>query len=161
MNPIEIPGANSSLTKPKNWDEARDGECETLKVLTGVDEAGRQILASAWRPTKDELEALSHGHAVMLTIYGRSHPPVWIGVTPTAVDVPVENLKIEEMQKQYFHDTAKREIEIVVASLGLSWEVKTPADVVKLMILSWLRGRVWQETYSEPPTAEARNAGAT
>jgi hypothetical protein len=85
MTPIEIPGANVSLTPPTDWDEARDGVCMTLRVLRATDEDGRPVVQSAWRPSDIELTALVNGHAVLFTTYGRSHPPVWIGVTEKPV----------------------------------------------------------------------------
>lgn len=85
MNPIDMPGSNCNLTAPRDWDETRDGECVTLRVLKTTDEAGHPLLQSAWRPSDIELTQLVNGHAIMLTIYGQSHPPVWIGVTKEPV----------------------------------------------------------------------------
>ena len=97
MLPVEIPGSNVSLTPPKGWDEARDGKCETLRVLRGPLEDGRVIVQSAWLPSAEELACLNKGHAVLFTAYGATHPPIWIDVTPVRTeDVPAAAAVTEE-----------------------------------------------------------------
>lgn len=75
MNPGKMAGANRALTKPRDWDVAKQGECCTLPVLdTGI------FMQSAWYPSPEELMLLNAGHPVVLQIWSRSHPPVSIGV---------------------------------------------------------------------------------
>lgn len=85
MNPVKIPGANKEFAAPTDWDALRNGECVPLPVLMTVDDEGLMLLQSAWKPDAAELEALNHGSAVVLTIFGHGHPPVSVGVTPQAV----------------------------------------------------------------------------
>lgn len=78
MNPGKIAGANHDFGKPKTWDDATQGECVTLPVLnTGT------TLQSAWFPSAEELGAMNQGCPVVLTIWGRQHPVVAVGVAPT------------------------------------------------------------------------------
>lgn len=85
MNPIKIPGANKEFAAPTDWDGLRNGECATLPVLMTVDDEGLMLLQSAWKPDAAELEALNHGSAVVLMIFGRGHPPVSLSVTHESV----------------------------------------------------------------------------
>lgn len=75
MNPARVKGANLELGAPPSWDTAKHGECRALPVLDCGD-----LYQSAWFPTPEELHAMIHGHPVILTIYGRSHPPVYLDV---------------------------------------------------------------------------------
>lgn len=38
------------------------------------------IIATFWRPTKEELKTLNAGGSVVLHVWGTAHPPVAIGV---------------------------------------------------------------------------------
>lgn len=71
MDWVNFKGANLQLGKPRDWDDATQGECGTLPVLR--DDAG---FVSCWRPTPDELAMLNDGGVVTLTVIGEGHPPV-------------------------------------------------------------------------------------
>lgn len=77
MNPGRISTANTELGQPKGWDVSRHGPCRTLPVA-----AADGMFQSCWYPSAEELEAMIRGCPVLLTIWGRSHPPVDIGVAP-------------------------------------------------------------------------------
>lgn len=51
------------------------GDCDTLQVR---DRAG--TMESAWYPTAEERAAIMSGRPIMLTVWGRSHPPVSVNV---------------------------------------------------------------------------------
>lgn len=75
MNPGKLEGANLSLGAPENWNAEKFGECVALPVLdNGV------TLQSIWIPDAEELAALNAGQPVLLTIYGRNHPAIAVGV---------------------------------------------------------------------------------
>ena len=95
MNPINIPGANVALTKPRDWDEEQDGKCETLRVWRGEVDS-RTVLQSAWQPTPEEIEKLKSGHYIVLCVYGRTHPPVWISVSDRPKGLQCEARGIHE-----------------------------------------------------------------
>lgn len=65
--------------QPKNWDEARDGECYGLPVVrTNV------TLVSCWRMSLlERLQAFFTGH-IWLSIYGSQQPAVSLSVKPLA-----------------------------------------------------------------------------
>jgi hypothetical protein len=83
MKAVNIKGATRDLAKPRDWDEGRDGPCGSLPVRDGM--AGPiPTMASAWLPSKAELEMLNVGHPVILTVHGMTHPAVSIGVGTSA-----------------------------------------------------------------------------
>lgn len=77
MNPTRIPNANRIFTPPKDWDEARNGECSPLPVLdTG------EFFQSAWVPDPVEIDCLKAGAPVVVTIWGRQLPPHSVSTMP-------------------------------------------------------------------------------
>lgn len=81
MNPGKIAGANWVFGAPPDWDAAAQGDCGALPVLNLKTPAGTQ-LQSAWFPSPEELGAMNQGCPVILTIHGKSHPVVEVGVAP-------------------------------------------------------------------------------
>lgn len=77
MNPSKIQGANAALGAPEDWDADKQGECATLPVRINA-EAG--TIESAWEPSDEEKAAIAAGRPVILTIWGRLHPPVSVNV---------------------------------------------------------------------------------
>lgn len=75
MFPGAIANANLILHKPENM---TDEECSSLHVVRC--EHG---FTSAWFPTPEELKLINSGSPVYLTIFGDSHPPVYLGVLPS------------------------------------------------------------------------------
>lgn len=78
MNIGKIDGATRELGKPPNWDQATQGPCLALPVRDDG-----PIMQSAWYPSPEEIEAMQRGCPVILTVWGRGHPPVNVGVSPT------------------------------------------------------------------------------
>lgn len=77
MNPVKIEGANKTLTKPSNWDEGQScGDLHVKEVTDGI----YYSVSSAWLPTPAELEALKAGKPLILTVAGRTMPPVILHV---------------------------------------------------------------------------------
>ncbi len=82
MISIKFAQANQVLTKPDGWDEEKQGECGDLHVYNSG-----SYIASCWRPTAEELEALNAGGAVVVSLYGQTQPPMQLF---TAVTETVE-----------------------------------------------------------------------
>lgn len=55
-------------------------ECNALPITRIQYSDGTPAVASFWRPTPAELALLAQGHAVRLTVLGRTHPPLMLGV---------------------------------------------------------------------------------
>jgi hypothetical protein len=52
MKWVKVRGQNSNFTKPKDWDEHRDGKCGTLPVR--VEQEGiYNCMYSAWLPSAE------------------------------------------------------------------------------------------------------------
>lgn len=83
MNPVKIHGFTRELGKPADWDESKNGPCDTLAVIDTKDHNNNPCMVSAWKPTPEELEALNRGMPVLLWVYGAGHPPVAVGVAIT------------------------------------------------------------------------------
>jgi len=90
MLPVTNPAATRRLGAPPNWDQARDGECGALEIADVIDEkSGNRVMESLWRPAPEELAALNAGAAVVLGIFGATHPVVYLGCTaPPKHDLP-------------------------------------------------------------------------
>ena len=71
MTPGRIEGSNLRLVA--------DG-CLDLHARRMVHEGDVVTITTAWQPSVEELAALNAGHSVYLTIFGGSHPPVYVGV---------------------------------------------------------------------------------
>ena len=55
-------------------------ECNALPITRIEYSDGTPAVASYWRPTAPELALLVRGAAVRLTVLGRTHPPLMLGV---------------------------------------------------------------------------------
>lgn len=85
MNPTHIPNANRRLGPPRDWDEERNGPCEVLELLdTG------EFFQSAWVPDSQEVACIQAGAPIVVTVWGRSHPPIAVAVMPKPGYVTVE-----------------------------------------------------------------------
>ncbi len=79
MEPSRIEGFTREIGKPRNWDDAVNGECGSLAVRDYV-EGGLPWMQSAWTLSPEELEALQRGAPVYLQVQGQVHPVVSIAV---------------------------------------------------------------------------------
>lgn len=76
MRPAVIAGATKIFSKPKDWDEERDGKCVDLHVRINPEQ---RTCESAWKPSAEELAALNAGGVVVLSVVG-GQPPVMLSV---------------------------------------------------------------------------------
>lgn len=74
-----IEGATHRYGQPKDWDEEKNGKCQTLPVRVH-DVGGMQCMTSSWQPTPEELARLNAGAPVHLHIFSCVHPPVCLTV---------------------------------------------------------------------------------
>ena len=70
MIPAKIVGATMNFGAPKNWDAEKNGECADLPVRI-VEHDGLSGCQSAWRPSRQELDMLISGAAIVVTLYCR------------------------------------------------------------------------------------------
>ena len=83
MIPVKTPQCNFTLSKPKDWDEEKNGLCASLSIMTQDDN-----FISFWKPTDLELEQLIDGGFVAIKVFGTYHPAIALGV---AVEEEEEN----------------------------------------------------------------------
>lgn len=77
MKPVNFPGTNLILGKPRNWNDEINGPCESLAVYTD----GSTCL-SIWKPSwRDRLLILFGGKISLACFTGSTQPPVWIAAT--------------------------------------------------------------------------------
>ena len=80
MKPVDIKGATAGFTKPRTWNDDRDGPCGVLPVR--VEQEGvYNYHYSAWKPDAEELKLLNRGGVVELCCIG-IQPPVSVAVVP-------------------------------------------------------------------------------
>lgn len=85
MTPGKIEGATATLGAPDGWDAGKFGECEPLQVREAeCPETGSYGWQSAWYPNEEEKAAIAAGAPVVLTVWGKGHPPVGLHVEPQA-----------------------------------------------------------------------------
>ena len=81
MTPAKITGATHALGAPQGWDAGKFGECEPLHVRDAdCPESGAYGLQSLWLPNEAERAAIAAGAGVVLTVWGKGHPPVGMHV---------------------------------------------------------------------------------
>lgn len=57
-------------------------DCMPLAIRRTAFTDGTSIMVSAWYPTPKEIEAMSRGEPVYVTVFGDGHPPMYVGVKP-------------------------------------------------------------------------------
>lgn len=90
MKPTNFKEANIIYTKPEGWS---DEECGDLPVHKGTD-GKHTVLVSAWMPTFADLQRLSEGKPIYLTIVGNAMPPVSLSTESPFPEQP-ENVPVE------------------------------------------------------------------
>jgi hypothetical protein len=86
---IHKPERARLIGAPKDWDPAKDGDCQALPVVDHLI-GGSNYMRSYWRPTPAEMAALDEGGFVILDVRGQKHPVIAMGVEPIA-PVPLES----------------------------------------------------------------------
>jgi hypothetical protein len=79
MHVGRISGATRNLGAPIDWDKDEQGPCGGLPIRDEPTSAGPSM-TSAWFPTPEEIQRISEGAPIYLTVIGRVHPPVAIHV---------------------------------------------------------------------------------
>jgi hypothetical protein len=79
------------LGAPADWDQQLDGECGTLHVIDHVDTlSGQNVMYSFYKPTPDDLQALSRCGILRLGIHGRCHPVIQLGILGPKLAAEIE-----------------------------------------------------------------------
>jgi len=81
MHVGRIQNMTRNLGAPIDWDRDANGPCGGLPIRDEDTTAGRGM-TSAWFPTAEEIQRIVEGAPVYLTVIGRVHPPVSMGVGP-------------------------------------------------------------------------------
>lgn len=68
MRPIDFPESNIVFNKPDNM---TDDECLPLPAYRGDN-----FINTLWMPNKEDIEAINAGRGIVLSIFGKSMPPV-------------------------------------------------------------------------------------
>jgi len=100
MNPVNFKQANITYGKPEGWEE---DECGNLPVHKGTD-GKHPVLVSAWMPTFADLQILSEGKPIYLTIVGTAMPPVALSTeSPFSDDnkTPIELKHEKEVEPDF------------------------------------------------------------
>lgn len=78
MNRYQHPSNNDILGAPPGMSIE---ECSALPITRVIwQDTGTHGVVSYWMPTADELQRLNQGMAVRLTVLGRTHSPLSVGV---------------------------------------------------------------------------------
>jgi len=85
MDIITIPGANMNLAEHQDEYLTLPVRAENITVVVKGDGSVDDVpsLASAWKPSRDELALLLDGGYVQLRVLGVQMPPVMITVEPS------------------------------------------------------------------------------
>jgi hypothetical protein len=80
MTPLPLRDHTRRMAAPEGWNHETQGICGTLEIFDTPD--GRMV--SAWQPSPAELQRLSEGEPVILSIQGTAHPVVSLSVADGA-----------------------------------------------------------------------------
>lgn len=73
MMPVNFIGSNMVLTKPANM---TDEQCSETPALRGTDDDGFPYHLTCWQPSREDIQAITHGKPIYLKVLGASMPPV-------------------------------------------------------------------------------------
>lgn len=77
MDHFRHPACNGTLSAPTG----QESNVDDLHVCKGFsEEYGCHVVQSFWKPSSDELALLLSGACVMLSVFGRTHAPLSVGV---------------------------------------------------------------------------------
>ena len=71
--PVDFEGTNIEFLKPEGM---TDEECMSVRAFKGVDVGGFPFVLLAFKPNREDLEAIKAGRPIMLKILGEGMPPV-------------------------------------------------------------------------------------
>lgn len=85
MLPYRLPMTNRVYKAPDGWDEAANGKCLDLPV---VDMSGS--IASAWTPSKEEIELINSGMPIIISLCLPKQCVMSVGVADLSIINPPE-----------------------------------------------------------------------
>jgi hypothetical protein len=83
MRPTQHPSNNTVLRPPPG---ATIEECTPLPITRRQYANGQDVVLSYWRPSDAERKAIAEGALIEFHAWGRTHPPVFIGVEGVAAE---------------------------------------------------------------------------
>ena len=73
MIPIDFPGTNLEMTKPRVM---TDEQCLPINVFKGIDIGGFQFYMEAWKPSYEDIQAINRGEPIYIKIIHNVLPPI-------------------------------------------------------------------------------------
>ena len=73
MKGIKFPGATFDLVKPEGW---TDEQCSSLPAARGVTDTNMPYILTAFKPSKEDIEAINRGEPIYLQVLGTTFAPV-------------------------------------------------------------------------------------
>lgn len=90
MDHFKHPACNGALHAPEGQEES----VSTLHVCRGfAEEYGCNVVQSFWKPNAEELALLMAGGCVLLSVFGKTHAPLSVGVAEWR-DVPDKDVAL-------------------------------------------------------------------
>lgn len=77
MRPTQHPSNNDVLRAPPG---VPIEECTPLAITRAQYPDGQPVVQSFWRPTDAERAAIAGGALILFQCWGRTHPPMYLGV---------------------------------------------------------------------------------
>ena len=77
MRPTQHPSNNAILRAPEGVNVE---QCRPLAITRAQYPDGMDVVMSYWEPTAEERKAIAEGALIAFQCWGRTHPPVYIGV---------------------------------------------------------------------------------
>ncbi len=71
MMPVDFPGSNIDLVKPENM---TDEQCMQMRAWCGDAPDGSIAYITAWKPSKEDIEAFNRGEALFMRTSGPFAP---------------------------------------------------------------------------------------
>ena len=78
MLPVDFEGTNLELGTPERWSEERTLPTRALK---DIDTDGNTVYFTAWKPSKEDIDAILAGRPVFLKIVYPHYPPTLLFTT--------------------------------------------------------------------------------
>lgn len=75
MLPIDFLGTNITFTKPAGW---KDEDCSDLQAFLGIGEDGNHFVLTAWKPSKEDIDAINRGEPIYMKTTGAGFIPTFM-----------------------------------------------------------------------------------
>lgn len=72
MLPVDFEGTNLQLNKPESM---TDEQCMSIRAYHGYTDDGRLMFLTAWKPNKEDIEAMQRGEPIYIRYISNYFPP--------------------------------------------------------------------------------------